>query len=147
MGLCLKAVQHPRTTCPAVREHQDLPEDFVREHAGWFVPMVFRDAHQTETKLLNVPDILDAVRDELCGEDWTVDGSFRSGTSIGCDSAPPNAVSLLSPPLRESIAIFLNKAEAEGAWLEEVATSLVHPIPKESGGRMPIGVLPTVVRI
>ena len=73
--------------------------------------------------------------------------TFRSGTSIGCDSLPPVAVSWLSDQLCGSIAAFLNAVEGGGRWPDEVATSLIHLIPKPGGGRRPIGVLPTIVRI
>ena len=73
--------------------------------------------------------------------------TFRSGTSIGCDSLPPVAISWLSDQLCESIALFLNAVEEGGKWPEEIATSLIHLIPKPGGGRRPIGVLPTIVRI
>ena len=63
--------------------------------------------------------------------------SFRSGTSVGCDAFPPVALSWLSDPLCESIAFFLNTVEEGGKWLEEVATSLIHFIPKPTGGKAP----------
>ena len=49
--------------------------------------------------------------------------------------------------LRSCIADFLNYAEREGQWPESISTALTHLIPKADGGRGPIGVLPTIVRI
>ena len=73
--------------------------------------------------------------------------SFRTGTSVGCDALPPAVFGWLSDPLCEAVAHFLNVVESSGKWPETVATSLVHLIPKPGGGRRPIGVLPTIVRI
>ena len=73
--------------------------------------------------------------------------SFCTDTSMGCDSFPPSAIASLSAELRECIAEFLNLAEQEGAWPERAAVALMHLIPKTDGGRRPIGVLPSIVRI
>ena len=73
--------------------------------------------------------------------------SFPVTTSVGCDSIPLSLVAHLSEPLREAIATILNEIESKGAWPTELATSLVHFIPQPSGGRRPIGVLPTLVRV
>ena len=73
--------------------------------------------------------------------------TFPKGTSIGCDDVPPSALADLSEPLRDALACLLNHLERRGSWPSETATSLIHLIPKPSGGRRPIGVLPTLVRI
>ena len=73
--------------------------------------------------------------------------SFSTKTSIGCDAVPPTVMADLSEPLKEAIALVLNEAESIGSWPEEVATSMIHLIPKPGGGRRPIGVLPTLIRL
>ena len=54
---------------------------------------------------------------------------------------------MLSLPLQRTIADFLNLTEQAGTWPDAVATALIHLIPKNDGGRRPIGVLPTIVRM
>ena len=66
---------------------------------------------------------------------------------MGCDAVPPAAIADLSDLLKEAFACLVNEAETNGAWPEEIATSLIHLIPKPTGGRRPIGVLPTLVRV
>ena len=73
--------------------------------------------------------------------------SFKPVTSIGCDSIPPRAMGWISDELSGEIARFLNSVEQVGRWPPAISTSLVHLIPKPGGGRRPIGVLPTVVRL
>ena len=73
--------------------------------------------------------------------------TFPQRTSIGCDAVPPSSIAFLSAPLRAAIADLLNEAETSGVWPSSVATAMVHLIPKPGGGRRPIGVLPTLVRI
>ena len=73
--------------------------------------------------------------------------SFKNATSIGCDHFPPTSLAALSDPLLQAIADFLNLTEEIGHWPAEVATALVHLIPKDDGGRRPIGVLATIVRV
>ena len=73
--------------------------------------------------------------------------TFPTETSIGCDSFPPSAIASLSVQLRACIADFLNLLEEEGAWPHKAAATLIHLIPKSDGGRRPIGVLPSIVRV
>ena len=73
--------------------------------------------------------------------------TFKPDTSIGCDSFSPRSLANLSSQLRQCIADFLNAAEQQGRWPTEIATSIIHLIPKTDGGRRPIGVLPTIVRV
>ena len=73
--------------------------------------------------------------------------TFPVETSIGCDSYPPSTFASFSLELRQCIADFLNLLEEEGEWPHEAATALIHLIPKTDGGRRPIGVLPSIVRI
>ena len=73
--------------------------------------------------------------------------TFSPDTGIGCDGFPPRALADLSTPLRECVAQFLNYVDTVGYWPEAVATALIPLIPKTDGGRRPIGVLPTIVRV
>ena len=56
-------------------------------------------------------------------------------------------LSTSSDNILECYAVVLNKAEASGQWPNLVTTNLIHLIPKPSGGRRPIGVMATLVRL
>ena len=73
--------------------------------------------------------------------------TFKAQTSLGCDSFSPADLASLSTELRSCVAEFLNHVESQGSWPEAVGTALIHLIPKPDGGRRPVGVLPTIVRV
>ena len=73
--------------------------------------------------------------------------TFKTQTSLGCDSFSPKDLAALSVELRTCVATYLNEVEHTGRWPEKVATALIHLTPKPDGGRRPIGVLPTIVRV
>ena len=74
-------------------------------------------------------------------------GTFRTATAVGCDSFFPRWFAWLSDELLEAIIDFLTTVEALGLWPREVASSIIHLIPKASGGRRPIGVMASVIRL
>ena len=74
-------------------------------------------------------------------------GSFKTNTSIGVDRFPPKALQLLSFPLVQAIADFPNAIGTRGRWPEAVSDVLMHFTPKPTGGRRPIAVLATVLRV
>ena len=136
-------------TATVSREHgrsaaaQDVVEHDLREwRAIWTrlgdkptAPWRSEDVASDELPPLGGNDIVKAA------------ASFSSTTSVGCDTVPPRAMSWVSDRLALDIATFLNGVEATGAWPAEVATALVHLIPKPDTGRRPIGVLPSIVRV
>ena len=73
--------------------------------------------------------------------------AFRANTALGCDSFVPRWFAWLSDELLESFIDFLTSIEALGCWPNDVATAIIHLIPKASGGSRPIGVLATVTRL
>ena len=131
------AVQNVRTASPQAILEQDLAawrKIWLRlgdaPTAPWRTAEVY-----SELPPISADDIRRAAR------------TFPATTSIGCDAIAPSLLAHLSEPLREAIAALLNEIERTGRWPRELATSLIHLIPKPSGGRRPIGVLPTLVRI
>ena len=66
---------------------------------------------------------------------------------MGEDGLHPRAFYHLSDQVLKGIAEVLNRAESSGEWPSLVTTNLVHMIPKPTGGRRPIGVMATLVRI
>ena len=73
--------------------------------------------------------------------------SFKDSTAIGVDGIPPKVVATLSDELLHVVAELVNRVEEVGAWPQSYATAVLHLIPKPSGGRRPIGLLPTLVRL
>ena len=73
--------------------------------------------------------------------------SFKESTSIGVDGIPPKTVALLSDELLEVVADLINRIEEGGVWPQSYSTAVLHLIPKPAGGRRPIGLLPTLVRL
>ena len=73
--------------------------------------------------------------------------TFYARTAVGEDCIRPREVSMLSNRVLDRYAAVMNAAEARGSWPKVVSTNLVHLIPKPSGGRRPIGLLPTLIRV
>ncbi len=72
--------------------------------------------------------------------------SFRI-TALGLDRIGPWQYDWLSDELLRQIARFLHSLERFSIWPQELLEALVHLIPKSSGGRRPIGVLVSLMRI
>ena len=73
--------------------------------------------------------------------------SFKERTGIGIDGIAPNQLDWMSDVLLERTIELLEAIEEKGAWPGAVATALMHLIPKAQGGRRPIALVATVVRI
>ena len=73
--------------------------------------------------------------------------TYRERTGLGVESFHPRWFGWLSDALLDALAALLMALEAKGYWPEQVRTILVAQIPKASGGRRPIGLLPGLVRI
>ncbi len=73
--------------------------------------------------------------------------TFPAYTGIGVDAWSPNAIGWLSDVTLEALAKYLQTLEARRVWPAQVSTSLIHVIPKAAGGRRPIGILASVVRV
>ncbi len=71
---------------------------------------------------------------------------FKVYTGVGSDLFRPHWFSWLSDPLLGKLAALLARVEGAGRWPGQVMTVLVHLIPKEGGGRRPIGLLASLVR-
>ena len=73
--------------------------------------------------------------------------SFKAKTAIGVDAISPCHYSWLSDELLGRVAELLMKLEVVGIWLARIAEAIVHLIPKATGGRRPVGLLPSLVRV
>ena len=60
---------------------------------------------------------------------------------------PPIAISWLSDELLQALSTFLAIVEDLGVWPSQISTLIICFIPKASGGRRPIGLLATPVKV
>ena len=73
--------------------------------------------------------------------------SFPANIGLGADNVAPRAIARLSSPaIQALIALFLC-FEAAGDWCMAVNLVLIVLLPKPDGGRRPIGLFPTIIRI
>ncbi len=71
---------------------------------------------------------------------------FRPYTGVGADHLRPHWFGWLSDQLLQVISLFMTGIEEAWRWPGQVLVVLVHLIPKDGGGRRPIGLLASVVR-
>ena len=68
-------------------------------------------------------------------------------TGRGCEAAHHRWFGCLSRPLLNLFASLMMALEALGLWPEQIQMTLIALIPKQDGGRRPIGLLPGFVRV
>ena len=73
--------------------------------------------------------------------------TFPPDTGLGCDNMSPRAILRLSPAALETLADILTQLESEGRWAEDMDLVLIVLLAKPCGGRRPIGLMPTTVRL
>ncbi len=73
--------------------------------------------------------------------------TFKEVTGVGVDGIFPRQFAWLSDDLLGTLADYFLRLESVGLWPQQVQQALIHLIPKLAGGRRPIGILPTLVRV
>ena len=73
--------------------------------------------------------------------------SFKSNTGVGIDGVSPHQFAWLSDDLVHCTLQLFEEIELECSWPEQIATAMIHLIPKEAGGRRPIAIIASLVRI
>jgi hypothetical protein len=73
--------------------------------------------------------------------------SFPAGTGLGCDNVSPKAFARLSPSALAALAALFMAFEKLGQWCDALDLVLIVLLPKADGGRRPIGLFPTLIRI
>jgi len=73
--------------------------------------------------------------------------SFPAHTGLGADNVSPRAYSRLSHVLLKKLCALLMAIELLGCWPEAVDLVLIVLLPKPDGGRRPIGLFPSVIRL
>ena len=93
------------------------------------------DGGDERGKKIQVRDVRRAVR------------SFKERTAVGIDGIAPRQLDWLSDTLLRRVIEFLEVVEEKGRWPGNVALGLMHLIPKPQGGRRPIAIIATLVRV
>ena len=73
--------------------------------------------------------------------------TFPSQTGLGVDTIQPRALLRLSDAAINALCVLLMAVELHGQWPQLVRTVMIVLLPKGDGGRRPIGLLPTLVRV
>jgi hypothetical protein len=73
--------------------------------------------------------------------------TLPSYTDLAADNVAPRALARLSNELLGCLCWILHLVELQGTWPEVMRLVLITLLPKSDGGRRPIGLLPTLVRI
>ncbi len=73
--------------------------------------------------------------------------SFRSHTGVGADHFLPHWFAWLSDSLLGVMGGLMSAIEAMGVWPQQLQCVLMHLIPKEAGGRRPIGLVASFIRL
>ena len=73
--------------------------------------------------------------------------TFSNGVGLGWDKLHPRAIARCSDVVINALLQLFALAEASGKWQETIGIILVVLIPKSDGGRRPIGLFPTLIRV
>ena len=73
--------------------------------------------------------------------------TFKTSTGAGADGLLPSQLGWLSDALLDQLGQLLVRCEEVSCWPSQTALSLIHLIPKATGGRRPIGVLNALIRL
>ena len=73
--------------------------------------------------------------------------SFKLRTGLGTDALPPRSFGWLSDQLLGRVAELMEAIESVGCWPGQLEDALVHLIPKDAGGKRPIGLVTSLPRI
>jgi hypothetical protein len=73
--------------------------------------------------------------------------TFPAGTGLGGDNTSPRAINRLSDEVVHALSQLLMAMEAYGDWAAVFRLVLIVLLPKDDGGRRPIGLFPTVIRL
>ena len=73
--------------------------------------------------------------------------TFPANTALGWDKLHPRAIARCSDAALEALARIFMLAEALGRWPSQIGIVLICLLPKPDGGRRPIGLLPSLIRL
>ena len=73
--------------------------------------------------------------------------SFSASTGVGADNVAPRAVARLSHEMIKALCAIFMAVELLGAWPKRLWLVLIVLLPKTDGGRRPIGLFPSLIRV
>ena len=73
--------------------------------------------------------------------------TFPTGVGLGWDKCHPRAIARCSDAVISQLVALFHEAERVGRWPTRIGGTVVMLIPKSDGGRRPIGLMPTLIRI
>jgi hypothetical protein len=73
--------------------------------------------------------------------------TFPLSTGLGCDNTAPRALCRLSDDLLDALGRVFKACERAGVWGEVIKLVMIVLLDKPDGGRRPIGLFPTIVRV
>ena len=73
--------------------------------------------------------------------------SFPSGTGLGCDNTSPRAYARLSEETLDKLGLLMHACERAGLWAKIIHLIMIVLLAKPDGGRRPIGLFPTMIRV
>ena len=73
--------------------------------------------------------------------------TFPLTTGLGCDNIAPRALCRLSDALLDALGLVLKACERVGEWGKIIKLVMIVLLDKPDGGRRPIGLFPTIVRV
>ena len=73
--------------------------------------------------------------------------TFPAGTGVGADNISPRALARLSDEAIDALIELYSKLEEAGTWSDELDLVLIVLLGKSDGGRRPIGLFPTLIRV
>ena len=73
--------------------------------------------------------------------------SFPSGTGLGSDNISRRALARLPEEALDELISLLHRAEQLGSWTDAMALVMIVMLPKDDGGKRPVGLFPVIIRV
>ena len=73
--------------------------------------------------------------------------TFPNNTGLGSDNVSPRALMRLPAEALAELVDLLHQAEKLGSWTNALALVMIVMLPKDDGGKRPIGLFPTLIRV
>ena len=144
-GMCIRTADHSRlSTSPASRVPLGLQAATDQEAESWAALWAEGADYVAPTYDLRQVDHPGAIRLSMLRAACC---TFPQETGLGMDAVQPRALLRLSDEALQALCVLLMAIELHGTWPELVRLVLIVLLPKPDGGRRPIGLLPTLVRV
>ena len=143
-----REVQDPEQVISTQHGPSTAPQDIVEaEKLKW------EDIWMRKEQWATAPWRTQPIEESDCLPTPTVDQlraaamSFREKTGTGIDSLSPRMYAWLSDQLLQRVGALMVEMERSGVWPEQLEETMIHLIPKDAGGKRPIGLIASLPRI